>query len=398
MVSRPQWPDALEPNTCRTSTGGCEIVNTALVLDVPFLDLKAQYRALAPEINRAVTEVLESAQFVGGPSVENFEQDFASYIGARYAVGVSSGTSALELALKVAGIGPGDEVLVPANTFFATAEAVSNVGAKPVFADIDAASFHLDVNSAEKMITSRTRAIIPVHLYGRAMDLRPVAEFAAAYRLRIIQDAAQAHGSAYNCAKVGASGRLTCFSFYPGKNLGAYGDAGAVTTNDSDEAYKLRLLRDHGSPAKYRHSVIGTNARLDSIQAAILSIKLRHLDQWNQLRRKHAAQMASALADSPVIPPEVPAGGEHVFHLFVVRTQQRNTLRDYLSANGIATGIHYPVPLHLTEAYQQLGYPGKGALPTAEVLADEILSLPMYAELTDEQVEYTIATILNFAG
>jgi dTDP-4-amino-4,6-dideoxygalactose transaminase len=373
-------------------------VNTTLAVEVPFLDLKAQYRSLAPEINGAVADVLESAQFVGGSFVESFEQEFSSYIGARYAVGVSSGTSALELALKVAGIGPGDEVLVPANTFFATAEAVSNVGAKPVFTDVDAASVHLDVNSAEKMITSRTRAIIPVHLYGRAMDLMQVAEFAAAYRLRIIEDAAQAHGSAYNGAKIGASGRLTCFSFYPGKNLGAYGDAGAVTTNDSDEARKLCLLRDHGSPAKYQHSVIGTNARLDSIQAAILSIKLGQLDEWNQLRRKHAAQMASAFADSPVIPPEVPAGGEHVFHLFVVRSQQRNALRNHLRANGIGTGIHYPVPLHLTEAYQQLGYPGQGAFPMAEQLAEEILSLPMYAELTDEQIEYTIDAVLNFAG
>jgi dTDP-4-amino-4,6-dideoxygalactose transaminase len=360
--------------------------------------LKAQYRALASEITRAVADVLESAQFVGGPFVENFEQEFASYIGAKYAIGVSSGTSALELALKVAGIGPGDEVLVPANTFFATAEAVSNVGARPVFTDVDATSFHLDVNSAERMITSRTRAIIPVHLYGRAMDLRQVAVFAAAHRLRIIEDAAQAHGSAHNGAKVGAAGRLTCFSFYPGKNLGACGDAGAVTTNDSDEARRLCLLRDHGSPAKYQHSVIGTNARLDGLQAAILSIKLCQLDQWNQLRRKTAAQMASALADSPVMPPEVPTGGEHVFHLFVVRTAQRNALRNYLRANGIATGIHYPVPLHLTEAYQKLGYPGKGSLPTAEQLSEEILSLPMYAELTDEQVEYTIDAILNFAG
>jgi dTDP-4-amino-4,6-dideoxygalactose transaminase len=373
-------------------------VNPTLALEVPFLDLKAQYLALAPEIHRAVRSVLESAQFVGGPPVENFEEEFASYTGARYAVGVSSGTSALELALKVAGIVPGDEVLVPANTFFATAEAVSNVGAKPVFTDVDAASFHLDLNSAEAMITSRTRAMIPVHLYGRAMDLRRVGEFAAAYRLRIIEDAAQAHGSASNGAKVGASGRLTCFSFYPGKNLGAYGDAGAVTTDDSDEARQLRLLRDHGSPTKYQHSVIGTNARLDSLQAAVLSIKLSHLDQWNQLRRKHAARMASALRDSPVTPPELPTGGEHVFHLFVVRTGQRNALRDYLGANGIGTGIHYPVPLHLTGAYQQLGYPGKGSLPMAEQLAEEILSLPMYAELTDERIEYTINAILNFAG
>src|SRR4029077_3105468 len=293
LVSRPHRPDTLERNTSTTSIGGCEVVNPTLTLEVPILDLKAQYRELAPEINRAVTSVLESAQFVGGAFVENFEQEFASYIGARHAVGVSSGTSALELALKGAGIGPRDEVVARANFFFATAEAVSNVGAKPVFTDVDAASFHLDINSAERMITSRTRAIIPVHLYGGAMDLEQVAEFAAAYRLQIIEDAAQAHGSANNGVKVGAAGRLTCFSFYPGKNLGAYGDAGAVTTNDFDEARKLRLLRDHGSPAKYEHSVIGTNARLDSIQAAILSIKLRHLDQWNQLRRKHAAKMAS---------------------------------------------------------------------------------------------------------
>ena len=373
-------------------------MNPTLALEVPFLDLKAQYRELAPEINRAVASVLESAQFVGGPFVDNFEQEFASYIGARYAVGVSSGTSALELALKVAGIGPGDEVLVPANTFFATGEAVNNVGAMPVFTDVDSNSFHLDVDSAERMITSRTRAIIPVHLYGRAMDLAELVELAEAYRLRIIEDSAQAHGSTRNGTKVGAAGRLTCFSFYPGKNLGAYGDAGAVTTNDSDEASKLRLLRDHGSPAKYQHSLIGTNARLDSIQAAILSIKLCQLDHWNQLRRNHAARMASALADSPVIPPETPIDGEHVFHLFVVRTPQRNALRRYLRANGIGTGIHYPIPLHMTEAYQQLGYPGKNSLPVAEQLSEEILSLPMYAELTDEQIEYTIDAIVNFAG
>jgi dTDP-3-amino-3,4,6-trideoxy-alpha-D-glucose transaminase len=373
-------------------------VNSTLALEVPFLDLKAQYRQLAPEINRAVASVLESAQFVGGQFVENFEQEFASYIGARYAVGVSSGTSALELALKVAGIGPGDEVLVPANTFFATAEAVNNVGASPVFTDVDSVSFHLNVNSAERMITSRTRAIIPVHLYGRAVDLGQVIEFADAHCLRIIEDAAQAHGSTHNGINVGAAGRLTCFSFYPGKNLGAYGDAGAVTTNDYGEALRLRLLRDHGSPAKYQHSVIGTNSRLDSIQAAILSIKLGQLDQWNQLRRKHAARMSSALADSPVVPPEIPIDGEHVFHLFVVRTPQRNALRRYLRASGIGSGIHYPVPLHLTEAYQQLGYPGKNSLPVAEQVAEEILSLPMYPELSDEQIEYTIDAILNFAG
>jgi dTDP-4-amino-4,6-dideoxygalactose transaminase len=373
-------------------------VNTTLAIEVPFLDLKTQYCALESEVNRAIADVLESAQFVGGPFVERFEQEFASYIGAKYAIGVSSGTSALELALKAAGIEPGDEVLVPANSFFATAEAVSNVGAKPVFTDVNPRTFHLDIASAERMITSQTRGIIPVHLYGRAMDLRQVAEFAAAHRLQIIEDAAQAHGSVRDGVKVGASGRLTCFSFYPGKNLGAYGDAGAVTTDDAEQARKLRLLRDHGSPAKYRHSVIGTNARLDSIQAAVLSVKLRYLDGWNQLRRRHAVNLSSALTGSPVTPPEIPAGNEHVFHLFVVRSRQRDALRSYLAAKGIGTGIHYPVPLHLTEAYQQLGYPGKGALPVTEQLAEEIVSLPMFAELADEQIEYTIDAIRNFAG
>ena len=372
-------------------------MSTTTELQVPFVDLKAQYATLKDEIRAALDDVLASAQFVGGPWVERFEEEFARFVGARYAVGVSSGTAALELALKTLGIGPGDEVMVPANSFFATAEAVSNAGARPVFADVDAKTFHLDIESAQRALTRRTRAIIPVHLYGRAMDMGPAEKFAAAHHLQIIEDAAQAHGTERAGAKVGGSGRLTCFSFYPGKNLGAYGDGGMVTTNDPAQAEAIRILRDHGSPVKYRHSVIGTNSRLDSVQAAILSVKLRHLDEWNRLRVRHAKVYAAALAGSPVYPPAIPPDGEHNFHLFVVRSRERDKLKNFLEGRGIITGIHYPVPIHLTEAYQALGYPGEGAVPVSEKLAKEILSLPMFAELTDVQIEYVIGALREFA-
>ncbi len=365
---------------------------------VPFLDLKAQYASIKEEVHEAVHAVLESGHFVGGEWVEKFEQEFARFVGAKYAVAVSSGTSALELALKAAGIRPGDEVIVPTNSFFATAEAVSNVGAKPVFADVDPCTFHLDAASAESLITPKTRAILPVHLYGRAADLTAIERLAARYDLQIIEDAAQAHGVGRNGVKVGGSGRLTCFSFYPGKNLGAYGDGGAVTCNDRQQADAIRLLRDHGSPLKYVHVVVGTNARLDAIQGAILSIKLRRLDHWNSLRVQHAKVLIRALAGSSLTPPELPADGEHNFHLFVVRTGKRDELRKFLQECGIETGIHYPVPIHLTGAYQALGAPGLGSLPVAEALADEILSFPMYAELSPEQVEHVVRCSLDFAG
>ena len=365
---------------------------------VPFLDLKAQYASIKEEVHEAVHAVLESGHFVGGEWVEKFEQEFARFVGAKYAVAVSSGTSALELALKAAGIRPGDEVIVPTNSFFATAEAVSNVGAKPVFADVDPCTFHLDAASAESLITPKTRAILPVHLYGRAADLTAIERLAARYDLQIIEDAAQAHGVGRNGVKVGGSGRMTCFSFYPGKNLGAYGDGGAVTCNDRQQADAIRLLRDHGSPLKYVHVVVGTNARLDAIQGAILSIKLRRLDRWNSLRVQHAKVLIRALAGSSLTPPELPADGEHNFHLFVVRTGKRDELRKFLQECGIETGIHYPVPIHLTGAYQALGAPGLGSLPVAEALADEILSFPMYAELSPEQVEHVVRCSLDFAG
>jgi dTDP-4-amino-4,6-dideoxygalactose transaminase len=365
---------------------------------VPLVDLKAQYAAIREEITAAVTRVIESAYFVGGPEVEAFEREFAAYLGAQFAIGMGSGTAALELALKVAGVSAGDEVIVPANSFFASAEAVSNAGARPVFVDVDPRTFHMDVSRVRAAITSRTRAVIPVHLYGRAMDLSGLERIAADHKLVIIEDAAQAHGAQIRGTRVGAAGRLTCFSFYPGKNLGAYGDAGAVTTSDPEQARMLRLLRDHGSPSKYQHDVVGTNARLDAMQAAVLRVKLRQLDRWNELRRRHARTYAAALAGSKIVAPEVPAGGEHIFHLFVVRCSRRAELQRFLRERGIATGIHYPVPLHLTGAYQSLGYPGRGSFPVTELIADEILSLPMYPELTAQQLDHTIAALHEFAG
>ncbi len=367
-------------------------------LTVSFLDLKAQFRSIEAEVRAALDQVLESCQFIGGEWVERFEREFAEYVGARFAVAVSSGTTALELALKCAGIGPGNEVIVPANSFFATAEAVSNVGARPLFADVCPETYHLSLESVKCLLTPKTSAIIPVHLYGRAMDLQGLVSFAEGHGLRIIEDAAQAHGCELGGRRIGGSGRLTCFSFYPGKNLGAYGDAGAVTTSDPDDASKLRLLRDHGSPSKYRHTLVGTNARLDVIQAAVLLVKLPHLEGWNTLRRRHAEKYHLLLAGAPLQLPVLPPESEHVFHLFVVATPRRDDLRSFLESRGIGTGIHYPVPLHLTEAYQLAGYPGPGSAPVAERLAREILSLPMYAELTDHEIGHTAASINEFFG
>ena len=363
---------------------------------IPFLDLKSQFESIRNEIMDAVDRVLVSGQFVGGEWVERFEEQFARFVGSRFAVGVGSGTAALELALKTAGIAAGDEVIVPANSFFATAEAVSNLCATPVFGDVDPSTFHLDAASLERLITPRTRAVIAVHLYGRAMDMTALQEVADRHRLTIIEDAAQAHGTERDGISIGGSGRLTCFSFYPGKNLGAYGDGGAVTCNDSVHAERLRLLRDHGSPEKYVHIIVGTNSRLDAIQAAVLSVKLRHLREWNARRVHHAMAYVARLRNACIQLPEVRPGGEHNFHLFVIRVKNRDALRHHLHVHGIGTGIHYPQPLHLTPAYRELGYPMRDSLPVSEALASEILSLPMYPELTNNQIEQTCEAVLQF--
>jgi dTDP-4-amino-4,6-dideoxygalactose transaminase len=363
---------------------------------IPFLDLKAQFASIRQEIMDAVDRVFVSGQFVGGQWIERFEEQFARFVGSRFAIGVGSGTAALELALKAAQIAAGDEVIVPANSFFATAEAVSNVGASPVFADVDPMTFHLDVISVERLITAKTRAIIPVHLYGRAMEMTALQELAERHGLTIIEDAAQAHGTERGGIQTGGSGRLTCFSFYPGKNLGAYGDAGIVTCNDPVHAERLRLLRDHGSPAKYIHTMVGTNARLDAIQAAVLSVKLRYLREWNARRVQNAMAYTARLQNASIQLPEVPPGREHNFHLFVIRAKNRDALRNHLQERGIGTGVHYPQPLHLTPAYQELGYPIQGSLPVSEALAPEILSLPMYPELSDSQIEEVSEAVLQF--
>jgi dTDP-4-amino-4,6-dideoxygalactose transaminase len=370
-------------------------VNYRPAMKIPFLDLNAQFESIRKDIVDAIDRVLVSGRFVGGEWVEGFEEEFARFVRSRYAVGVSSGTAALELALKAARITAGDEVIVPANSFFATAEAVSNVGARPVFGDVDPMTFHLDVASVERLINPRTRAVIVVHLYGRAMDISALQELADGHRLTIIEDAAQAHGTERDGVQTGGSGRLTCFSFYPGKNLGAYGDGGAVTCNDPAHAERLRLLRDHGSPAKYVHLIVGTNARLDAIQAAVLSVKLRHLRRWNARRVEHAKAYAARLRNRCIQIPEVRPGSEHNFHLFVVRLKNRNAVRRKLRDRGIETGIHYPIPLHLTPAYQELGYPMRGSLPVSEALAPEVLSLPMYPELGDSQREEVSEAVLD---
>ncbi len=373
-------------------------MNSSLAVEVrvPFLDLKAQYASIKEEVGEAVHAVLDSGHFVGGEFVEEFEDAFARYVEAKYAVGVGSGTAALELALRAAGIRPGHEVIVPANSFFATAEAVSNVGATPVFADVHPWTFHLDATSVERHLTARTRAIVPVHLYGRAADLTELERLVKSRGIEIIEDACQAHGTGRQGIRVGGTGRLTCFSFYPGKNLGAYGDGGAVTTNDPKHAETLRILRDHGSPAKYQHIRVGTNSRLDAVQAAVLSVKLRHLDDWNRQRALHAETLAHALGGPAIRPPALPPEGEHNFHLFVIRARRRDALRNFLKERGIETGIHYPTPIHLTDAYQALGGPRRGSLPVAEALADEILSLPLYPELSQEQIDHIIASVREF--
>ena len=372
-------------------------VSTLADTNVRFLDLKAQYASIKGEIEEAVHAVLESGHFVGGEWIEKFENEFAQFVGAKYALAVGSGTAALELAFKAAHIGPGDEVIVPTNSFFATAEAVSNVGATPVFADVDPVTFHLNAATVEPHLTPRTRAIVPVHLYGRAVDLKGIERLAEAHDLQIIEDACQAAGTQRHGVKVGGSGRPTCFSFYPGKNLGAYGDGGAITCNDQQSAQMIRMLRDHGSPKKYQHLMVGTNSRLDAIQAAVLSVKLPHLDRWNALRIERAKAYVRGLTGSGLGLPQLPTDGEHIFHLFVVRAAKRDALQNFLKEHGIDSGIHYPVPLHMTPAYQALGCPGRGSLPVAEVLADEILSLPMYAELAKGQIDYVVSTVHDFA-
>lgn len=365
-------------------------------MKVPFVDLEAQYQSLAAEVQQAIFAVLERGDFILGKELSLFEEEFAAYCEAKYAVGVDSGTSALELALRAFDIGPGDEVITAANTFIATAFAISYTGATPVLVDVDPRRYTIDVALLEGAITDRTRAIIPVHLYGHPADMDPIMEIAGKYRLVVIEDACQAHGARYKGKRVGSLGHAAAFSFYPAKNLGAYGDGGMVVTNDTGVAESLRMLRNYGQREKYHHILRGYNHRLDTLQAAVLRVKLKHLDAWNAARRQHAQQYGELLAPSSVVPPAEAGYAESVYHLYVIRVEDRDGLRAYLQDRGVATGIHYPIPIHLQPSYRALGYK-KGRFPVTERYAEQVLSLPMYAELTPASIEYVAKAIRGFA-
>jgi len=324
--------------------------------------------------------------------VEKFERDFAAYCGTAECVAVSNGTAALHLTLASLGIGPGDEVITVAHTFIATAEAISAVGATPKFVDIDPVSYCMDASLIEAAITPKTRAILPVHLYGQMADMDAILAVAKRHNLPVIEDACQAHGSEYKGCRAGSLGVAGCFSFYPGKNLGACGEAGAVTTNDADLARRIRMWRDHGSLRKYEHQIAGYNMRMEGVQGGILAVKLRYLDRWNELRREAAAQYARVLAGTPVIVPEEMPYGKHVYHLYVVQSSDRDALRQQLADAGIESGLHYPIPLHMQQAYLHLGYK-QGDFPVTEQVKSRILSLPIYPGITAEAVEYVAAGV-----
>ena len=354
---------------------------------VPFLDLASHHAPLRSEINAAIKEVIDSGAFAGGPFVAAFEEDFAAYCGCQYAAGVGSGTDALWLALLASGVGPGDEVITVPNTFMATAESITYCGAKPVFVDIDERTYTMDPAGLEEAITKRTKAIIPVHLFGQPADMDPILEIARARGLYVIEDAAQAHGAEYKGRRAGSFGDAGCFSFYPGKNLGAFGEAGAVVTDNNELQEKIQVLRDHGQIRKYHHTVVGWNCRMDGIQAAVLSIKLRHLEKGNELRGSHAAQYDRALEGlEEIVTPYKDPYARHVYHIYAIRVRERDEVVRQLGEMGIACGIHYPVPVHLQEAYSNLGYEA-GSFPIAEQVAKEFVSLPMFPELTPAQID-----------
>jgi len=354
-------------------------------IGVPYLDLKVQYQSIKPAIDAAIARVLDSCQFVLGAEVAEFEKEFATYCGSAECIALNSGTSALHLALLAAGVGPGDEVITVPFTFVASVAAVCYTGARPVLVDIDPRSFTMDPAAMEAAITPRTKAILPVHLYGQSADLDPIMDVARRHGLVVIEDAAQAHGAKYKGRPVGSIGDMACFSFYPGKNLGAYGEGGAVTTSNPEYARTVRMLRDWGQDRKYHHVLRGFNYRMEGFQGAILGVKLRHLEHWTEGRRAVASQYNQLLADTGVVRPTEMPWGRHVYHVYTLRTDDRGGLQASLQAEGIQTGIHYPVPVHLQPAYADLGY-GQGAFPHSEAAAAEVLSLPLYPELSSQMV------------
>lgn len=377
-------------------------------MQIPLVDLKRQYRAIKPEIDEAISKVISDTAFVGGKYVKSFEEKFASFCGARHCIGVGNGTDALFLALKALSVGPGDEVVVPANSFIATSEAVTMTGARVAFVDIDPKTHNMDPNKLEDLLKARVtrgatrnlslpKAVIPVHLYGRPADMDTILVIARRYGLRVVEDAAQAHGASYKGRPVGTLGDLACFSFYPGKNLGAYGDGGAVVTDQADLATRVRMLADHGRVDKYNHEVEGVNSRLDGLQAAILEVKLRHLPEWSDLRRRNAALYREFLQGTDLKTPVETDDGRPVYHLYVVRVNpaEREALQGHLSSMGVATGIHYPIALPRLKAYEYLGHTD-GEFQEAERASHEILSLPMFPELEEEEIAYVASAVEAF--
>ncbi|UCC22457.1 MAG: DegT/DnrJ/EryC1/StrS family aminotransferase [Planctomycetota bacterium] len=366
-------------------------------MQVPLLDLKAQYATIKDEVARAIADVCESQMLCLGPAVKEFEEQVAAYCGCKYALGVSSGTDALLVSLMALGIKPGDEVITSPFTFFATAGCVARLGAKPVFVDIDPDSYNIDAKLIEEKLTERTRAIIPVHLFGQVAQMEPIMEIAQRRNLAVIEDAAQAIGATQDGVKCGNFGDLACFSFYPTKNLGGFGDGGLVTTNDKELFESARLLRTHGENPRYFYKVVGGNFRLDAIQGAVLGVKLKYLDSWNEKRRENAALYDSIFAGSLVKAPKIESNNVSTYHQYTIAVPERDRLQKFLAENGISTAVFYPKPLHLQDCFAELGY-RQGDFPVAERVSSEVLSLPVYPELKREQIEYVANMVLKFYG
>lgn len=361
-------------------------------MPIPLVDLHLQYQAIKPEVTAAFDDVLEHMHLFLGPQLQAFEHEFATYCQCLHGVGVASGTDALVLALRACGIGPGDEVITVANTFIATVEAIALVGATPIFVDIDPVTYTMDWRQLDQVLTPRTRAVLPVHLYGHPVEMQPVLAFARAHGLRVIEDASQAHGATYQEQRVGSFGDIGCFSLYYSKNLGAYGEAGICVTNDQSLAEGLRMLRDHGSRVRYRHEILGANVRLDELQAAVLRVKLPHLEQWNAQRQMHAHSYQERLRSLVEAVPTVRPWATHVYCYYVIEVEERDHFRQVLEQEGVATGIHYPIPIHLQPACLEYGY-RRGMLPVTEAVAERIVSLPMYAELTAAQIDVIVNAV-----
>lgn len=361
---------------------------------ISFVDLRREHAEADQEISLAIDRVLKSGWFILGKEVEQFEAEFSKYIGTKYAIGVNSGSDALYLALWALGIGKGDEVLTVSHTFISTADAIVRNGAKPVFVDVDADTYCIDAAKIEERITKKTKAIVPVHLYGHPADMQPIREIARRYKLNVVEDACQAHGAEYKGKKAGSLGDIACFSFYPVKNLGAYGDGGMAVTDDEELATRLKMLRNYGQSRKYYHDFVGVNSRLDEIQAAILRVKLKHLDEWNEKRRKAARLYDRLLKGIDIVLPVEKKYAKHVYHLYVIRCKERDKLQQRLLANGIQTQIHYPIPVHKQKAYLELGHTAK--LPITERICNEILSLPMHPSLSQREVRYVAEAVLDF--